>query len=90
MDCNHKNTCYNFPNKCAQCNAISDVMNNYPCLQEKDIVEVVRCKDCMYHSIGYDGDYYCILHTNKVGYCDFSVDMEPNDFCSYGEKRKEN
>ena len=47
-------------------------------ISEIDFVEVVRCKDCRkscYNAIC--GCYFC--NENKV---------KPNDFCSYGERRK--
>lgn len=50
---------------------------------EKDLVEVVRCKDCQY------------WQDNNGGYpheeCRWGKDETPDadDFCSYGEKEKE-
>lgn len=53
----------------------------------RDMVEVVRCKDCkycefFYSACDYDGnlteDYYC----NP-----FRTTKKPTDFCSYGERR---
>ena len=46
-----------------------------------DVVEVVRCKDCIYYGDHGDGEMACammILYPNK-----------PTDYCSLGE-RKEN
>lgn len=45
---------------------------------EADVVEVVRCKDCKYSN------------TNGT-VCRYSVGkaVEPEHFCSYGERRKE-
>ena len=49
-----------------------------------DAVEVVRCKDC----VNYCGFEHC-----KNGICDVdSVSKRavyPNDFCSYGERKKD-
>ena len=44
-----------------------------------DVVEVVRCKDCVYSSC-----YGQICH--------YSVgrDVQPEHYCSYGERREEN
>lgn len=52
-----------------------------------DAVEVVRCNDCKH----YDYEYQlCTLHSIDPnafsGGCD--VDMQPDDFCSYGERRE--
>ena len=40
-----------------------------------DVVEVVRCKDCKYFSE--------FQHCGILGFC------EPNEYCSRGERRKE-
>jgi predicted nucleic-acid-binding Zn-ribbon protein len=53
---------------------------------DKDVVEVVRCKDCKY------GDFYCnsILCGNSHApwYNDeFDALMELDDYCSYGERK---
>ena len=41
-----------------------------------DFVEVVRCKDCRFYS--------------KAGYCGVLGFCEPDEFCSRGERRKDN
>lgn len=47
-----------------------------------DAVEVVRCKDCM-HSHHYSwGSYSCSFHEYEG-----EPPVEPDDFCSYGERR---
>jgi hypothetical protein len=43
-----------------------------------DVVDVVRCKDCMYFT-GKDYDGCCIKNGLATRYA--------NDFCSYGERR---
>ena len=50
-----------------------------------DAVEVVRCKDCTH----YDNDKcICNFHSEEPQiYATFSVDMTPDDFCSYGERK---
>lgn len=50
--------------------------------------EVVRCKGCKY----WDEDQYgckCSFHSQKENedYPAFEVEMLPNDFCSYGERK---
>lgn len=47
-----------------------------------DIVEVVRCKDCVYHD-GKDGQ--CPLQWSGDPY----IDIEPQDYfyCAYAERR---
>lgn len=57
----------------------------------EDCVEVVRCRDCRYYQNHPNG--LCYLHTepydNSKGYKGEEVCVEPNDFCSYGERRKD-
>ena len=43
-----------------------------------DVVEVVRCKDCLFSSRG-DGERDCQLHKRFV---------KDNDYCSYGEMKE--
>jgi hypothetical protein len=48
-----------------------------------DAVEVVRCKDC---------NYYKKVKGAVGGWCDCELtpfDMDPDDFCSRGERRSE-
>lgn len=80
--CNRKDICYNYPKHCELCQATSDMVNCYPCFQDKDIVEVVRCKDCkhrntpdckMWYQCVVCGDYH---HWERDEY-----------FCSYGERK---
>ena len=56
-----------------------------------DVAEVVRCKDCKYYRNHPNG--LCYLHTepkeNERGYSGEAVCVEPDDFCSYGERREE-
>lgn len=79
MTCNRKDICYNYPKHCELCKATSDMVNCYPCFQDKDIVEVVRCKDCKYYVIqGLECRYP--RHNGIIGI---------DGFCSYGERKEE-
>lgn len=62
--------------------AIVSRINSQPAA---DVVEVVRCKDCVYWG-GVDefGDGFC---KKPSGIDDIARE---NDFCSYGERREEN
>lgn len=59
-------------------------------LPAADVAEVVRCKDCRYYRNHPNG--LCYLHTeskeNERGYSGEAVCVEPDDFCSYGERRE--
>lgn len=47
-------------------------------IQAADVVEVVRCKDCVYYN-------------HVAGFCDhFNIDMYVNDYCSDGYRRVDN
>ena len=63
-------------------------VENFP---SADAVPVVRCKDCKYYRNQPNG--LCYLHTepteNERGYSGEAVCVEPDDFCSYGERREE-
>lgn len=54
-----------------------------------DVVEVVRCKDCKHYRNHPNG--MCYLHTepkeNARGHSGDAVCVEPEDFCSYGERK---
>lgn len=54
-----------------------------------DVAPVVRCKDCKHYRNYQNG--LCYLHTepktNARGYSGDAVCVEPDDFCSYGEKK---
>lgn len=58
---------------CAGWNGLINIINDAPTV---DAVPVVRCKDCKHYRNYPDG--LCYL-------C--AVCVEPDDFCSYGERR---
>lgn len=47
-----------------------------------DVVEVVRCKDCVYFEMDDDGFCYCL---DSTGFDSKDLD----DFCSDGKRREE-
>ena len=57
-------------------------IRNYP---TADVVEVVRCKDCEFR--GTDDCPNSYYSEYEGAYVD---SMNDDDFCSYGERRKEN
>ena len=67
---------------------IQDIINSIPAA---DVAPVVRCKDCKYYRNHPNG--LCYLHTepkeNERGYSGEAICVEPDDFCSYGERREE-
>lgn len=76
-DCNRKDICYNHPKHCELCQVTSDMVNCYPCFQDKDIVEVVRCKDCKHYVVQRLECRYP-RHNGIIGI---------DGFCSYGERK---
>lgn len=58
-------------------------------LPAADAAPVVRCKDCKHYRNYPNG--LCYLHTepksNARGYSGEAVCVEPDDFCSYGERK---
>jgi hypothetical protein len=50
---------------------------------EEDVVEVVRCEDCVHCFVRYsENEAYC-GHPDGLNDC-----LRPDDFCSYGERRE--
>lgn len=77
MGCIKQNECANYGVECSKCFAMADIYNQHPCYADKDLVEVVRCKNCE--------------HWHRSGYCKklgMEHDRFERDFCSYGERRK--
>ena len=54
-------------------------------LPTADVVEVVRCKDCKHYKIDHPraNGYHCCYRMHSI------FPMKPDDFCSYGERRKD-
>ena len=55
----------------------------------KDLVEVVRCKDCT-HKVDLNGRVMCNRNARKHQYYDEWLGLtatENNHFCSYGERK---
>ena len=54
-------------------------------VREKNLVEVVRCKDCKHRVVGWsNGEYQC---GNPYYGMASGVDLRDEDFCSYGERK---
>lgn len=45
-----------------------------------DVVEVVRCKDCVHYQNGA---------CNHFGYYTYAPDVDEDDFCSHGERKEQ-
>ena len=55
-------------------------------VEDADVVEVVRCKDCKYYETDiWDGEILC-----GCGNSSGLNDDKPDGYCCYGERRKEN
>ena len=54
-----------------------------------DAVEVVRCKECVFYkeTEDWDGNKYFACHKRAAV---LIMQMKPDDFCSYGERRTDN
>jgi hypothetical protein len=66
-------------------------LNIFKNVMKEDYARVLRCKDCKHYRNQPNG--LCYLHTepkeNERGYSGEAVCVEPDDFCSYGERREE-
>ena len=87
-DCLHRDGCCNFVPIEGTIEERGEYL--YECLKKPckdfknkaDFVEVVRCKDCEH----YEADIIC----EGVGYCnEHQKGMRENNFCSYGERWKD-
>ena len=71
-------------------NGIETVLEYAEQLPTVDAEVVVRCKDCKHYRNYPNG--LCYLHTepktNARGYSGDAVCVEPEDFCSYGERKE--
>lgn len=84
--CRKKNNCSNYPNECHKCGALSDLRHFYPCFQDKDIVKVVRCKDCKHcKKDSHCKELYCL----KMSDDEHTHWLDKDFYCSYGERREE-
>ena len=82
FECLKKKACLNYPQRCPSCHACADMMMPYPLFNDRDLVEVVRCKNCKYceilapvKEIGKEAviGYKCLLigkYKNAEGFCD--------------------
>ena len=65
---------------------VNDIFDYAPTV---DAVVVTRCKDCKHYRNHPNG--LCYLHTepkeNARGHSGNAVCVEPEDFCSYGERK---
>ena len=54
---------------------------------EEDVVEVVRCKDCIYSFMSITGKtvLYCDMHPS-----DDHLELDKDYYCAYGERRTDN
>jgi hypothetical protein len=77
-------------NSVAQNRMLSIIQMDMLKLPAADVAPVVRCKDCKHYRNYPNG--LCYLHTepktNARGYSGEAVCVEPDDFCSYGERKK--
>lgn len=76
-------------NSVAQNRMLSIIQMDMLKLPAADVAPVVRCKDCKHYRNYPNG--LCYLHTepktNARGYSGDAVCVEPDDFCSYGERK---
>ena len=66
--------------------ALQTVYDNAP---SADAVEIVRCRDCKHkHRTEYAYNGMVVLSCYKTyDFNGFSAEVEPNHFCSYGERK---
>ena len=83
------NVCMALVNKpmCGDC-SVADTVRKVKSIPAADVRPVVLCRECEHFSdVMYGGTQF------EYGFCDRWADgtrMNPDDFCSRGEKREEN
>lgn len=66
-----------------------DMLDKFFSQPPKDMVEVVRCKDCIYYKEkGYDSHPYC-YYFDEPWSPSRGISREPDDYCSKGERKTE-
>lgn len=59
-------------------------------LHTVDAIEVVRCKDCKYASLTYDGECkYCQRWKEKYDGESISLYLDGDFYCAFGERRED-
>lgn len=66
---------------------LSDLVDVFVEIPTADVVEVVRCCDCIHKKENPDINNTCYLTCNKKWGLQGIVD--PTDFCSYGERKED-
>lgn len=68
--------------------AYNDVLDTICEIPTAEVVEVVRCKDCIYyHREIHECEWFS--EEPDCGTTGSHVETDDNDFCSYGERRKD-
>lgn len=82
-DCIHYDVCYHIEHYGRE------TETDEPCKKFKsaDVVEVVRCRDCE-KCVKKDNFMYCEEHSD--GWGDYTAYVDPDDYCSYGERMSDN
>ena len=65
----------------------TEVVADY--LLDNDVVPVIRCKDCKYwlKAKKFSPFGWCLQRVNDLAYVSYKDRMEPEDFCSKGERK---
>ena len=68
------------------CGIVEDCVNVIDDLPDADVVEVVRCKDCIYAFMTIDGEAakYCDMFDSDDG-----VFFDKDFYCAYGERKEQ-
>lgn len=67
-----------------------DALHVIDSMPAADMVEVVRCNDCKHCNISLVIPNGRVIYTCMEGSHDHQTLLDPNDFCSRGERSKEN
>ena len=84
-ECGKRETCRNYDVRCADCWATSNIYDTHPFYTTKDLVEVVRCKDC-----GFIKETKISINKRPLRSCTlYKKPCYDDDFCSRGVRKGE-
>ena len=70
---------------------IADLCDTFGDIPAADVVEVVRCKDCLYSGMYCFGtskeETLACLETEEDGFIRFATSVKADDYCSRGERK---
>ena len=77
-----------FNKRCRATDVFQDIWGMIKAQPNADVVEVVRCRDCVHYQPSLFGEKNMCFRKDVDG-VQICYDFSPNDYCSYGERRED-